>query len=165
MIYATILFLDQSENKYWLFLPAILTLFGYVFDITLKLCLSQLVGSVAERFHRSTHQLSLYKPGQIIHVKENVSSGGAASVIQRSMELLEDYKNIHQGLGPLLFLAISTTTALLITCVFITIKMHDDVSLITNFLYTLNTILSLFYLIQICDDCHEDIRRLKETVR
>jgi ABC-type multidrug transport system fused ATPase/permease subunit len=149
----------------------ILLIICVVFDIITRICLSQVVGSVTERFHRRIQQLTLFYAKMIPSSEENplavqCESAETGSIMVHSiMESLEEYRNIHKGLGPLLLLSISANTTLFITNIFVTITVSELIPSLANSLYSLGTLLHVFYLIQVCDDCRGDIKQMKELIR
>jgi hypothetical protein len=149
-------------------LIAILIFLGCIFDLVIRFCFSQLFGAIVERFHKSIEDLTLSQEKMnaesTVSAKCNSASSGSFA-IQRSIELLNEYGNIKKGLGPLLFITISAHTALLIVICFFTVKDIGTLTFFKEFLYLLVIISFIFYLIQVSEDCHEDIQLLKEIVR
>jgi hypothetical protein len=162
---------EYYDNLKWISSIVILIITGSIFDLTIRFCLCQVVGSTAERFQRSILKLSQIQENKSHNSDEDLMSDTCQSassdsyVIQKSNDLLNEYKNIKTGLGPLLFLTISSYTINLIVISFITIKDFGKPSFFANLLFTLTIITFIFYIIQVSDDCYGNINNLKEMVR
>jgi hypothetical protein len=166
--YSVMSLIEIFANYNWISLIAISILVGCLFDLVIKFCFCQAVGSIVERFHRSIEELAISQKEMSIEnsvsaMCKSASTGSYA--IQKSTELLKEYRNIKKGLGPLLFLTLSTHTALLIVICFFTIKDIGSLTFYTEIVFLLVIISFIFYLIQVSEDCHEDIQMLKEIVR
>jgi hypothetical protein len=128
-----------------------------MYDIVLKFCFSQVVGSVVEKFQ----QLSLSSEStQSLQLIFNNNSYRLA--VKRSMDAVNEYSKIKRGLGPLLFLTITTNMVIVITAIFLIFR---ESYAVVNFIFSLSSIFILFYVIQVCDDAHEALINMAEITR
>ena len=78
------------------------------------------------------------------------------------MDAVNEYSKIKRGLGPLLFLTITTNMVIVITAIFLIFR---ESYAIINFIFSLSSLFILFYLIQVCDDAHEALINMVEITR
>jgi len=139
-------------------------LIGVIYDVALKFCFVKVVGSVVERFHRdSRHQLLALSPrASQLHS----SCDSFQLVTRRSKEILNEYRKIKQGLGPILLLTITTNMTIVILIIFLILRDPTTIALnVANFIFALNSIFILVYVILISDDAFEALSQVAEITR
>jgi len=139
---------------------SVLMLFGAVYDVILKFCFIQVVGSTVERFQKLSVS---YESSQSLQLSLNNDSYQFA--VKRSMETVNEYSKIKQGLGPLLFVTITTNMIIMVMSIFMILRESSSSYSIANFLFSLNSLFILFYVIQVCDDAHEALISMAEITR
>jgi hypothetical protein len=128
-----------------------------IYDIVLKFCFTQLLGSIVEKFQ----QLSLsLESTQFLQL--SFSNNSYRLAVKRSMDAVSEYSKIKRGLGPLLFVTITTNMIIVITAIFLILR---ESYATTNFIFSLSSLFVLFYLIQVCDDAHEALINMVENTR
>ncbi len=138
---------------------SILMLIGAVYDVVLKFCFIQVVGSTVERFQ----QLSVSSESSQ-SLRLSLNNDCYQFAVKRSMEAVNEYNKIKQGLGPLLFVTITTNMIITVMAIFMILRESSSYS-IANFLFSVNSLFLLFYVIQVCDDAHEALINMAEITR
>jgi len=156
--YSTLQLLDIS-SMFLTFFTNLLVTIAVVYDYFYTVCIFHVLGSVLEGYSKSLKDLSV--------AQESSTSvyGSWSHISTKCLELLNEYKRIKHGLGPLLLISISVHMLLLIIFAYITIKKMDSPMALLVCFSCLTSGLILFYLVLICDDCYGDLKKISELVR
>jgi hypothetical protein len=149
----------------------LLLIMFFVSEAILTIGLTQVVGGSVDSYQGKVQRMleveKLTSPGD--GLKPAPCPKLTVSIDQERMQLLTEYKNMKRGLGPLLFLFTTVHMIQITAMIYIAIKSVKMFSfgsyLLIPSLHTLNSCLVLFYLVEVCDDCHNFLSDMKESIR